>query len=420
MRAPGALRAPLRAPRPPNNRTTHSSKRKPSVMLTYTTAGESHGSALTVIVDGVPAGLSLCEADIACDLARRRGGFGRSSRQQAEDDSVVITGGVRFGRTTGAPVSMYLRNAGWEEHLAEMSPAGEVPAGYREVSVPRPGHADLNGVQKYGLADCRDVSERASARETAARVAAGCVARELLAQLDVDVFSFVDGIGGVEFMYKMEDVAAMSRILLETSEVRCPNAEATEAMKARIMEAEAAGTSLGGTFCVVAQGLVPGLGGYAQGADRLTARLGAAVLGIPSVKGVEFGLGFEAALLDGREALDEIVPAPGGGIARATNRAGGLEGGMTTGETLYLRAAVKPVPTQRVPLQSVDLATGEPASAPVFRADVCVVPSAAVVAEGEVAFVLARAYLEKFGGDTLGDIKAALRLYKSRLRMMFR
>lgn len=389
-------------------------------MLRYSTAGESHGNALTVIVDGVPAGLALSEEGITRDMARRRAGYGRGPRQAFERDEVMLTGGVRFGRTTGAPVSMLIRNADWENHMEDMSPDGERPEGYREVTVPRPGHAELGGVMKYGLSDCRDVSERASARETAARVAAGCVARELLAELDVDVFSFVDGIGGAEFSYTFEDIAAFDRINLETNDLRCPDEEAAAAMRARIDAAQAAGTSVGGTFAVVAQGLVPGLGGYVRGADRLTARIGAAVLGIPSVRGVEFGLGFGAAELTGVEAIDEIAPDAAAGIARPTNRAGGLEGGMTTGEMLFVRAAMKPIPTQTAPLGSVDLATLEGAAAPIVRSDVCAVPAGAVVAEGEVAFVLAQAYLEKFGGDAIADIKAAVRQYKSRLRMMLR
>lgn len=389
-------------------------------MLRYTTAGESHGNALAVIVDGVPAGLALSEEDIARDMARRRTGYGRSARQSFERDEVMLAGGVRFGRTTGAPVSMLIRNADWENHVEDMSPDGKRPEGYLEVTVPRPGHADLGGVLKYGLSDCRDVSERASARETAARVAAGCVARELLAELDADVFSFVDGIGGAEFAYTFEDIAAFDRIDLETNDVRCPDEAAAAAMRERIDAAQAAGTSVGGTFAVVVQGLVPGLGGYAQGADRLTAKLGAAVLGIPSVRGVEFGLGFASAALTGTDALDGIVPDAAAGIARSTNRAGGIEGGMTTGEMLFVRAAVKPIPTQSAPLASVDLSTLEVATPLPVRADVCAVPAAAVVAEGEVAFVLAQAYLEKFGGDAIADIKAALRQYKSRLRMMLR
>ena len=389
-------------------------------MFTYTTAGESHGNALTVIVDGVPAGLTLREDGISRDLSRRRLAFGRGARQELETDEVLITGGVHFGRTTGAPVSMLIRNAEWELHHDDMDPSGERPDTYEEQTVPRPGHADLEGLRKYGLTDCREVSERASARETCARVAAGCVARELLAELDVDVFSFVTGIGRAELRYTLDQVTGWDRIALETDELRCPDPGASGAMRAQIEAAASVGTSVGGSFCVVAEGLVPGLGGYARGADRLTAKLGAAVLSIPAVRGVEFGLGFESALLTGKEALDTIVVDGAGNLSRSTNRAGGLEGGMTTGEALILRAAVKPVPTQEVPMGSVNLTTLEPATAPVLRSDVCAVPSAAVVAEGEVAFVLARAYLEKFGSDCVADMKAAVRQYRNRLKMMFR
>ncbi|MBR2790995.1 MAG: chorismate synthase [Eggerthellaceae bacterium] len=387
--------------------------------MQYFTAGESHGSALTAIVTGVPAGLTLTEEAINADLARRRSGFGRSVRQRLEGDEVLITGGVHFGRTTGAPVSLMIRNAVAEEHAADMAPAGNPPAGYERSFVPRPGHADLAGVQKYGFGDCRDVAERASARETAARVAAAGIAWEFLAELDVDLFSLVCGIGGVEMSLDVNDMLSFSKLDIETSELRCPDAAVTAAMAERIRAAAEAGTSVGGTFCVVASGLVPGLGGYASGSERLTSRLGAAVLSVPSVKGVEFGLGFEAARRDGRDALDEILLSPAG-FSRATNFAGGLEGGMTTGEPLILRAAVKPIPTQAAPLVSVNLDTLEPAPAPAPRADVCAVPAAAVVAEAEVAFVLAQAYLEKFGADAMADIKAAVRQYRQRLRLMTR
>ena len=387
--------------------------------MRYITAGESHGSALTAIVTGVPAGLTLTAEAINADLARRRSGFGRSMRQRLEGDGVIITGGVHFGRTTGAPVSIMIPNAEGQANEADMAVAGEPPAGYGRSFVPRPGHADLAGVQKYGFGDCRDVAERASARETAARVAAAGVAWEFLAQMDVDLFSFVDGIGGVEMPLDVNDVLSYSKLAIETSELRCPDEAACQAMVERIRAAAEAGTSVGGTFCVVADGLVPGLGGYASGADRLTSRLGAAVLSVPSVKGVEFGLGFEAARRQGKDALDEIRLTQAG-FTRPTNFAGGLEGGMTTGEPLILRAVAKPIPTQGSPLASVNLDTLKVAKAPAPRADVCAVPAAAVVAEAEVAFVLAQAYLEKFGGDTMADIKSAVRQYRQRLRLMTR
>lgn len=387
--------------------------------MRYVTAGESHGNALTAIVTGVPAGLTLTEEAINADLGRRSSGFGRSVRQRLEGDEVVITGGVRFGRTTGAPVSLMIRNAAEAVDEAGMAAAGNPPAGYERSFVPRPGHADLAGVQKYGFGECRDVAERASARETAARVAAAGVAWEFLAELDVDLFSFVCGVGGVELPVNVNDVLSFGKLAIETSELRCPDEAVTAAMMERIREAAKAGTSVGGIFCVVASGLVPGLGGYASGADRLTSRLGAAVLSVPSVKGIEFGLGFETARRDGRDALDEIR-LTAAGFSRATNYAGGLEGGMTTGEPLILRAAVKPIPTQAEPLASVNLDTLKAAKAPAPRADVCAVPAAAVVAEAEVAFVLAQAYLDKFGGDAMADIKTAVRQYRQRLRLMTR
>ena len=388
-------------------------------MLTYVTAGESHGNSLTVIVSGVPAGLALTEEGIRHELLRRKMGYGRGARQAIEPDEVLITGGVRFGKTIGSPVSLVIRNADWANHLDDMAVEGEPPEGYEPDYVPRPGHADLPGVQKFGFDDCSNVYERASARETAARVAAGCVAREILAEVDVEIRSFVCGIGGVEMYFTLEEAAAFDPLAIETSEVRCPDAAASEAMVARIDAAKAAGTTLGGTFCVVAEGLDPGLGSYVAGPERLTVQLGAAVLSIPAIKGVEFGLGFHAAEVTGAESSDEISLGADG-FARATNRSGGLEGGMTTGSPLIIRAAMKPIPTQANPLDSVNLNTLEPAKAPALRSDVCAVPSAAVVAEAEVAFVLARAYLEKFGGDSIADIRNNVRRYRQRLRMMLR
>ena len=298
-----------------------------------------------------------------------------------------------------------------------MAPFGEAPADLVREVTPRPGHADLVGALKTNTDDCRDVLERASARETAARVAAAGIARELLAALGVEVFSYVVSIGDVALDEGDPTAAALSYkpLDIELSEVRCPDADATERMKAAIDAARGTGESLGGTFRVVATGLVPGLGSYASGPDRLTSRIGAALFSIPAIKGVEFGLGFEAARRPGSQVHDPIALDRERGFVRESNNAGGLEGGMTTGMPLVVTAAMKPIPTLMKPLSTVNLDTLEPEQASKERSDVCAVPAAAVVAEGEVAFALANAYLEKFGGDSLADIKAAIKAYRKRL-----
>ncbi|MBE0476012.1 MAG: chorismate synthase [Coriobacteriia bacterium] len=381
--------------------------------MRYTTAGESHGRALVAVVTGVPAGVPVDAAAIDADLARRQVGHGRGGRMRIEADRALILSGVRFGRAIGSPVALTIANKDWENWTDVMSVSGDKPAGVR-VTAPRPGHADLPGYLKTGTDDVRDVLERASARETAARVAAGAVARALLAEVGVEVFSWVSSIGEVSADVP-EDPSSVDRAAVEASDVRCPDEAVAVRMREAIDAAGAAGESLGGTFFVRAAGLVPGLGGYAEARARLDARLAAAVVSVPAVKGVEFGLGFAGAALPGSRAHDAIVRDPGGGLRRATNRAGGLEGGMTDGEPLLLRAAMKPIPTLMTPLASVDLDTLEALDASRERSDVCAVPAAAVVAEAEVALVLADAYTEKFGGDRLEDLKAALAAYRDRL-----
>ena len=384
----------------------------------YMTAGESHGPGLTAIVDGVPAGLRISEASINADLARRQGGYGRGGRQLIEHDTVHITSGVRFGRTIGSPVALSVENRDWQNWAGRMSAFGEAPADLVRETTPRPGHADLVGVLKTASDDCRDVLERASARETAARVAAAGIAREFLADLGVEVFSYVTSIGQVVFE---EEDAMLSApdykpLDIELSDVRCPDEAASDAMRAAIDEAREAGESLGGTFRVVACGLVPGLGGYASAGERLTSRVGAALFSIPAIKGVEFGLGFAAAALPGSQVHDEITLDAARGFMRAGNNAGGLEGGMTTGMPLIVTCAMKPIPTLKTPLQTVDMDTLEPAEASKERSDVCAVPACAVVAEAELAFALADAYLEKFGHDNMTDIRAGIDAYRQRLR----
>jgi len=379
--------------------------------MRYVTAGESHGRALVTIVSGVPAGIPIDVSLIDADLVRRQGGYGRGGRQRIESDRATVLSGVRHGITLGSPVALTIANKDWENWLDVMAVAGEPVAG-TAVTQPRPGHADLAGALKTGTGDIRDILERASARETAARVAAGGVAKAFLGALGVSVGSYVDRIGAEACEV---DPATVDLSAVESSVVRCPDSSATGRMKDAIDAARADGESLGGTFVVVASGLVPGLGSYAEAERRLDARLGAAVLSIPAIKGVAFGDGFDLASRPGSSAHDEIEWRAGEGYTRPTNHAGGLEGGMTSGQQLVVRAAMKPIPTLMRPLRSVDIVTHEAVDACKERSDVCAVPAAAVVAEAEVALVLADAYLDKFGRDALADISAALQAYRERL-----
>ena len=376
--------------------------------MRYVFAGESHGPCLTAIVEDVPAGLRVSESQINSDLARRQSGYGRGGRQSIERDTVQVTSGIRFGKTIGSPVTLTVRNRDWENWTDRMAVFGEEPEGLVREVTPRPGHADLVGALKTNTDDCRNILERSSARSTAARVAAAGIAREFLADLGVEVFSYVNRIGEAEFRE-------------ESPFVNCVNAQATRAMIAEIERAKAERDTIGGTFRVVATGLVPGLGGYATADDRLTARLGQALFSIQAMKGVEFGMGFEVARRLGSEVHDPIVlDRERDCFTRTSNNAGGLEGGMTTGLPLVATVAMKPIPTLMRPLATVNMDTLEVADASKERSDVCAVPAAAVVAEGEVAFVLANAYQEMFGGSCMADIKANLKSYKARLRTMSR
>ncbi|HET6351943.1 MAG TPA: chorismate synthase [Coriobacteriia bacterium] len=380
--------------------------------MRYTTAGESHGRALCAIVSGVPAGVPVDLATINTDLKRRQGGYGRGGRQRIETDRATVLSGIRFGATIGSPVCLTVANRDWDNWTDVMAAEGEKPVGVRETA-PRPGHADLGGVLKTGSDDMRDILERASARETAARVAAGGIAKAVLGLFGVQIASYVESIGSAA----CDDVdpAGVDLEAVEACDVRCPDAEVAQAMRDEIDAARADGESLGGVFVVTASGLVPGLGSYAEAARRLDADLGASVLSIPAIKGVEFGDGFAAAKRRGSTVHDEIRYTQGTGFSRATNRAGGLEGGMTNGELLVVRAAMKPIPTLMRPLGSVDLDTHEPIDASKERSDVCAVPAAAVVAEAEVAFALARAYLDTFGRDSADDMVAAWDRYRDRV-----
>ncbi|MDO8964719.1 MAG: chorismate synthase [Coriobacteriia bacterium] len=378
--------------------------------MEYRTAGESHGRALVALVTGVPAGIALSSEAIDADLARRQAGYGRGGRMAIERDRGLILSGVRFGSTIGSPVAITIANRDWDNWTDVMSVCGDAD-GARRVTAPRPGHADLAGAQRIGTDDVRDILERASARETAARVAAGAVAKALLAELGVRVWSWVESIGGVAA--GPWDAAEIDIALVESSDVRCPEPGAAAEMRAAIDAARDAGESLGGVVAVAADGLVPGLGSYAERGRGLDALLAGAVMSIPAIKGVEIGDGFAAASRPGSRVHDPIVRRPGG-LARATNHAGGLEGGMTNGEPLILRAAMKPIPTLMTPLATVDLESGEIADAARERSDVCAVPAAGVVAEAEVAIVLADAYTRMFGDTCIEDIRTAIARYRER------
>ena len=377
------------------------------------TAGESHGPGLTCIIEGLPAGLVLDRDALNRDLARRQLGHGRGGRMKIERDQVQVAGGVRHGRTLGGPIALQVINrdyANWEDRMSPWP----VQAEAQEVHLPRPGHADLVGTQKYGLSDVRDILERASARETAARVAGGAVAKAFLEQLGVEVLSHVIQITSVTAP-RRDDLRAEDFAHVDESPVRCLDPEATKQMVAEIDRLRKANESLGGVFEVRAFGLVPGLGSHVSWQERLDGRLGQAILSIQAIKAVSIGDGFEVAGVPGSDAHDEIFYDEARGYYRNTNRAGGVEGGMTTGAPLVVRGSMKPLPTLTKPLRSVDIATHEPAEALRERTDSCTVPAAAVVGEAMVAFVLADAYRTKFGGDHIDDVRVALHAYQERI-----
>lgn len=385
--------------------------------MKYVTAGESHGPVLTTIVSGVPSGIRISEDQINADLARRQHGYGRGGRQKIEHDRVIIQSGVRFGQTIGSPVTMQIVNRDWEHWRHTMAIGGRPPKNLKRDVTPRPGHADLVGALKYNMDDCRNVLERASARETAARVAASGIARELLSDMGVTIYSYVKSIGTVTMAEKdiFKHTPHYTPSSIELSPVRCPDPDTSQKMVDAIDHAKAAGESLGGTFRVVVTGLVPGLGSYASGSERLTSKIGAALFSIPAIKGVEFGAGFHGSALVGSKFHDPIITTPNDGFTRTSNHAGGLEGGMTTGMPLVVTTAMKPIPTLAHPLQTVNMDTLEVAHASRERSDVCAVPSCAVVAESDIAFVLANAYLDKFGHDDLSDIQETLSAYRDRV-----
>jgi len=402
-------------------------------MLRYLTAGESHGQALVAVLEGLPSGVPLTSADLARDLARRRLGYGRGKRMRFEEDRLEVLGGLRHGLTLGSPLAIRIDNSEWPKWTEVMAPDPvDDPEATRSgrgapLTRPRPGHADLTGMQKYGFREARPVLERASARETAARVAAGAAARALLGQVGVAVLSHVVRVGPVATRSRAVPAPADLEEI-DASPVRCLDGEAEGRMVAAMDAAKAAGDTLGGVFEVVAHGLPPGLGSYVHWDRKLDARLAAALMSVQAIKGVEVGDGFAAAARPGSRAHDAIVPAarqsgaplrgspdPSGRPRRRTGRAGGIEGGMSTGEVLRVRAAMKPLSTLVRALDTVDVATGAKASAVVQRSDVTAVPAAAVVGEAVVALVLADALLEKTGGDSLAEVRRNLDAYLAAL-----
>jgi len=390
-------------------------------MLRFTTAGESHGPGLVSVLEGMVAGLPLAAEHVNVELARRQQGYGRGRRMQIERDEVEFLAGVRAGETMGSPIAMLIRNRDWKNWQDVMDPApreGDPNPRRRAVTRVRPGHADLTGILKYDRDDARDILERASARETTARVAAAAICRRFLAQFDVRIGSHVAHLGGIDAARPdpmPDDLNAAS----DGSPVRMLDKAAEATVVARIDEAKKAGNTLGGIGEVVVDGLPAGLGSHVSWDRKLDGRLAAALMSIPAVKGVEIGMGFEAARRTGAEVHDEIEPAPGrtraGNVRRRSNRAGGTEGGMTTGEPLVVRVAMKPISTLMRPLETVDVATGQAAAATAERSDVTAVPAMAVIAEAMVAFVVAQAWLEKFGGDSLDEVRRNVDGYLARI-----
>ncbi len=379
--------------------------------MEFVTAGESHGPALTAIVTGVPAGVHVSQEAINLDLARRQKGYGRGGRMLIETDTAAVQSGVRFSKTLGTPVTLQVVNDDHVNWAGRMDVFGDAPANLKREVCPRPGHADLVGMLKTDTDDARDILERSSARETAARVAAGAIAKAFLREMGVEVYSYVKRIGSVE----LAEQGPFERDAIEASECRCPSAQITQQMKDAIDAAKATGESLGGECVVVAEGLVCGLGSYNSGPARLTSKLGAACFAIPAIKGVEFGLGFESAVLAGSKVHDGIVWGEGSGYGRSGNNAGGLEGGMTTGQPLVITLAMKPIPTLMQPLDTVNTDTHEPVKASKERSDTCAVPAMGVVAEAEVAMVLADAYTQMFGDNCLADVIERRDAYLARI-----
>ena len=385
-------------------------------MLRFLTAGESHGQLLMGIIEGIPAGLELTCNEIDHELSRRQLGYGRGGRMRIEKDSVEITCGVRWGKTLGSPIGLLIRNRDWVNWSDKMSPDPSLTGYIPPETRPRPGHADLSGIIKYSHRDIRNVLERASARETAMRVAIGAVAKKIIGVFNVEVLSHIIEIGGVKAKVRSTSLDFLKK-QAEKSELRCVDKKAELRMKEKIEEAKKRGDTVGGIFEVIVANVPPGLGSYSQWDRRMNARIAHAVMSIPAIKGVEIGMGFDAARKFGSEVHDAIYYNEGEHkFYRKTNRAGGIEGGITNGENIIIRAAMKPIATLYQPLDSVDIITKKPFKASIERSDICAVPAASVVGEAMVATEIANAILEKFGGDSIDEIKRNFQSYLKHLK----
>jgi chorismate synthase len=378
-------------------------------VLRFLTAGESHGPALTAIIEGMPAGVPLTDEAINRQLARRQVGYGRGGRMQIETDSARVLSGVRFGKTLGSPIALLIENRDWPNWTEKMKQFSEPETPVPPLGIPRPGHADFAGMTKYGTDDLRNILERASARETTARVAAGAVARSLLDALGIRVFSHVIAIGPIDAHPDLSNLDAVAAAA-EASDLRCADAEAAGRMRAHIDAVREAEDTTGGIIQIIATGVPIGLGSHVQWDRRFDGRLAGALMSIPAIKGVEVGLGFAAARRPGSQVHDAMYPE-GGRVARHTNHAGGVEGGMTNGEPLVLQAVMKPIPTLMRPLSTVNLQTGEAVEAHAERSDVCAVPAAGVVAEAMVTLVISCSIIERFTADSLPELLVSYRRY---------
>ena len=384
--------------------------------LRFMTSGESHGIALTGIIEGIPAGLGIEAAGIDAHLKRRQGGYGRGGRMKIESDSAQLLSGVRWGKTIGSPITIQILNRDWQNWERGMSAEAAEEGTIEPVTRPRPGHADLAGALKYGASDVRDILERSSARETAMRVALGAVARIFLMEFGIKAGSFVTRVGTAALNHgavTAEELMGLHE-QAEASVMRCPDKAVTQEMVALVDKATEDGDSLGGTFTVFVVGVPPGLGSHVQWDRRLDGKLAQAIMSIQAIKGVEAGMGFKVASSPGSEVMDEIFPTRSGKglrFQRKTNNSGGIEGGMTNGMPVVLSAAMKPIPTQRKPLRSVDIRSGEAVEAAYERSDVCAVPAASVIAEAMASLTVAEAFLEKFGGDSLTETKRNFNSY---------
>ena len=385
-------------------------------MIRFSTAGESHGQGILAILEGIPAGLNINTEDIDVDLARRQKGYGRGQRMNIETDQVHILSGVRYAKSMGSPITLFIFNKDWQNWQSVMSPTS-VDIDGKHLKKPRPGHADLAGLMKYGVDDFRNILERASARETAARVAVGAVCRELLKEFGINIYSYVETIGKVSAKLSGIDKSKYQH-LAEMSFVRCPDKVASKKMIQAIRLANSKGDTLGGKFKVVAENVPIGLGSHTQWDLKLDGRLAQSLMSIQAIKAVEIGLGTKFASIPGSASHDEIFYSNKKGFYRTTNRAGGTEGGMTNGENIEISCTMKPIPSLSKPLKSVNIDTKKIEKAEAVRSDVCAVPAAGIVGEAAVAFELARAMVEKFGGDCLEDMKNNYKTYISRIQII--